>query len=202
MKHSVLPFTRPSCGTMLSRPNWRYWRKSAPGQKWPYRQKLPMQCPSTLFWKSRGTSMNRHRNSKLALLQVEIGRPMKKGYKKSYAPVIDFAIYLLVLFIAFVRDWYTRYVEVEAASLDGDNDRVVYLRHPYNLPNFNLRKFYLLHILLYGLKQAPLVWYSKLRDILLEGMHYDTVSWRTTVLSSVRQTQIDTCLSSSSILTI
>lgn len=116
---------------------------------------------------------NKHGQAKKFKARVVAGGNRQKymeDYEKIYAPVVDFAICLLVLLICFVMQWFTRHVDVKASFLNGNIDRILHIRHPYNLPNANRRKIYLLHKSLYGLKQAPLLWYSKLREALVRHM--------------------------------
>lgn len=93
-----------------------------------------------------------------------------EDYEKIYAPVVDFTVCLLALLLTMVMQWSTRHVDVKAAFLNGNIDRVLHIRHPYNLPGSGRHKIYLLLKSLYGLKQAPLLWYSRLRGCLTSEM--------------------------------
>lgn len=61
----------------------------------------------------------------------------KRDYNKTYAPVVDFATCLMILIIAFFLDWDKRQVDVKAAFLNGDIDRLLHVRYTANLPWYN-----------------------------------------------------------------
>lgn len=94
----------------------------------------------------------------------------QRDHESVYDPVVEFTVCLLVLITSFVMRWFTRQVDVKAALLNGDIDRLIYICHPYNLPYFNLRKLHLPHKSLCGLKQAPLLWFKKLKEFFTLGM--------------------------------
>lgn len=49
---------------------------------------------------------------------------------KIFAPVVDSTVCLLVLLLAFVKGWFTRHIDVKAVFLNGDIDRIIFIRHP------------------------------------------------------------------------
>lgn len=102
---------------------------------------------------------NKHGQPKVFKARVVDGghrQLYQRDYKKIYSPVVDFRVCLLVWLIDLVMGLCTRHVDVKAAFVNGDNDRVWYIMFPYNVPNKKKRKMYVLHKSLYGLKQAPL----------------------------------------------
>lgn len=118
---------------------------------------------------------NKHGEIKKFRARVIAGRNFQVyqcDYENTYAPFFDFKFFLFVLIIAFVKGWFPRHVNVKASFLNGDIDRIIYVQHPYNLPKSNRRKTYLLHKSPYGLNQAAMLWFSKLRKLLVKGMQY------------------------------
>lgn len=90
-------------------------------------------------------------------------------YDAVYAPVINFSLVLSTLAIAVQYDWSLYQVDVKAAFLNGDIDKVTYVSHPVNVPP-DMRKsvYYELLKALFGLHQAPLCWFNKLKGILVD----------------------------------
>lgn len=105
-----------------------------------------------------------------------------RDYNNVYAPVINFIIWLLTMLIAFNQNWSVMHVDVKAAFLNGEIDRDIYVYFPYNVPNDHLRrKVYKLVKSLYGLKQAPLLWFKKLREVLINVLGYTQLQTDCTV---------------------
>jgi len=90
-----------------------------------------------------------------------------------YAPVVDYALVLLTLAIAFHMKWAQAHVDVKSAFLNGDIDTEVFVSHPYNLPSqFKRGTIYKLKKALYGLRQSPKRWFIKLRDSLIYELSF------------------------------
>lgn len=48
-----------------------------------------------------------------------------EDYEKNYAPEVDLTVCQLVLIICLIMGWSTRHVEVKAAFLNGDIERII-----------------------------------------------------------------------------
>lgn len=90
-----------------------------------------------------------------------------------FSPVADFTLVLFTLCLCLSKGWVARHIDVKAAFLNGDVDRDIYVRHPFNVPaELKSHTVYKLLKALYGLRQAPLQWFSKLEKVLTLELCY------------------------------
>ena len=90
-----------------------------------------------------------------------------------YAPVVDYSIVLLTLAVCVQLDWHTAHVDVKSAFLNGEIDQETIVSHPFNVPShLKSNNYYKLNKALYGLRQAPLQWFKKLREVLVDVLHF------------------------------
>lgn len=101
----------------------------------------------------------------------------ERDYDTFYAPVVSFVNFLLIIIIAFALGWFMRHVDVITAFPNGDIDRELYIKFPYNVRNCKFSKLiFILHKALYGLKQAPLLCYKKLCKFIVSDLKFINLS--------------------------
>lgn len=98
----------------------------------------------------------------------------KRDHENVYTPVINFTLWLRTMTIAFSHNSTVLHVDVKAAFLNADIDRDIFVTYSYNIPSNNLKgKVYKHSKSLYGLKQSPLLWFQKLRNVLVNILNYN-----------------------------
>jgi Reverse transcriptase (RNA-dependent DNA polymerase) len=81
-------------------------------------------------------------------------------YTDTYAPVIEWTIVRLFLYLSCVFWWEKVQVDVKTAFLNGELDEEVYVRTPRGIAGWPSRMKRLLKAM-YGLKHAHKVWHAK-----------------------------------------
>ena len=88
-------------------------------------------------------------------------------YEETFAPVMRFATFRMLLARAAVEDLEIHQVDVKTAFLHGDLDEDIYMCQPDGFKEKGKEHLVCrLRKALYGLKQAPRSWYQKLEDFL------------------------------------
>ena len=82
-------------------------------------------------------------------------------YFDTYAPVVDFALVRLMLYMAMCHGMEVGQADIKTAFLNGSLDEDVWVVSPRGIPGHPPVR-HKLHKSLYGLKQAHLAWHSKL----------------------------------------
>ena len=88
-------------------------------------------------------------------------------YMETYAPVVDFSVVRIFLYIKLVYNLVAVQLDVKTAFLNGDLEEAVWVMSPRGIPGRPAR-LYRLRKALYGLKQAHLAWHQKLCSALSE----------------------------------
>jgi Reverse transcriptase (RNA-dependent DNA polymerase) len=86
-----------------------------------------------------------------------------QDYFETYAPVVDFAIVRVFLYIAVCSNMRMAQVDVKTAFLNGELDEDVWVMSPRGVPGYPASR-YKLRKALYGLKQAHKAWHVKLES--------------------------------------
>jgi Reverse transcriptase (RNA-dependent DNA polymerase) len=89
------------------------------------------------------------------------------NYTDTYAPVIEWTIVRLFLYLSCVFSWEKIQVDVKTAFLNGELDEEVYVRTPRGIAGWPSRIKRLLKAM-YGLKQAHKAWHAKISGDLLQ----------------------------------
>ena len=84
-----------------------------------------------------------------------------ENYSETYAPVVDFSVVRLFLYMVVSLGLAIVQVDVKTAFLNGDLEEDIWVMSPRNIPGRPSR-VYKLKKALYGLKQAHLAWHKKL----------------------------------------
>lgn len=102
-------------------------------------------------------------------------------YDQTFSPVAKHPTIRILLSIAVTNDWPLRQVDINNAFLHGHLTETVFMEQPAGYVDSNdPTAVCRLHKSLYGLKQAPRVWYSELKNYLIN--------------SGFAQSHSDTCL--------
>ena len=88
-------------------------------------------------------------------------------YMETYAPVVDFSVVRLFLYMMLVYNLVAVQLDVKTAFLNGELEEAVWVMSPKGIPGHPSR-LYRLRKALYGLKQAHLAWHRKLCSVLSE----------------------------------
>jgi Reverse transcriptase (RNA-dependent DNA polymerase) len=88
------------------------------------------------------------------------------NYSETYAPVIEWTIVRLFLYLLCVFSWEKVQVDVKTPFLNGELDGEVYVRTPLGIAGRPSRMKRLLK-LMYGLKQAHKAWHIKTSGALI-----------------------------------
>lgn len=96
-------------------------------------------------------------------------------YLDTYAPVVDFSIVRMFLYLVLSLGFFVGQVDIKTAFLNGRLDEDVWVMSPRGIPGMKCR-IYKLKKALYGLKQAHLAWHTRLcTDLQILGfreLHY------------------------------
>jgi Reverse transcriptase (RNA-dependent DNA polymerase) len=88
------------------------------------------------------------------------------NYTDTYAPVIEWTIVRLFLYLSCVSSWGNVQVDVKTAFRNGELDEEVYVRAPRGIDGWSSRMKRLLKAM-YGLNKAHKAWHTKISDDLI-----------------------------------
>ena len=94
-----------------------------------------------------------------------------QNYLETYAPVVDFSLVRIFLYIVLSLGMFIAQVDIKTAFLNGALEEAIWVMSPRNIPGRPSR-LYKLKKALYGLKQAHLAWHKRLcADLLQLNFH-------------------------------
>lgn len=88
--------------------------------------------PTHIVLKIKREKFGKSSEFKARVVSTENLQVQGKDFDNIYAPAADFTFFLLILCICLFMGWESFHVYGNAAFLNGDIDRDVYVYHPFN----------------------------------------------------------------------